>query len=225
MKLFQLFPSNAALRSACGALFLSLCVLSNMAVFANNGPKSAARPVARLITATPRQETPTRGRARVVTATRIAAPSVATAAPSARALTGAAVTMATGDERRAFELINQERRAKGAKPLVWDSELCRLARYHSENMARQGFFNHVGRDGLDPSARAHAFGLGGWQALAENIAYNQGYEDPAAFAVERWMRSDKHRENLLSTGYTHSGLGVAKSADGRVFFTQVFIKR
>ncbi|MDQ3805944.1 MAG: CAP domain-containing protein, partial [Acidobacteriota bacterium] len=129
------------------------------------------------------------------------------------------------DERRAFELINAERQRRGRAPLVWDNSLTRMARYHSDNMARQGFFNHVDREGLDLSGRAQVLGVRGWKALGENIAYNQGYPDPAAFAVERWMISDKHRENILNGEFTHAGLGIARGSDGRVFFTQVFMRR
>jgi uncharacterized protein YkwD len=133
--------------------------------------------------------------------------------------------VATSDERRAFELVNAERRARGRSPLVMDGELTRMARFHSENMARGDFFNHVDSDGLDMTGRAAVLGIRGWRALGENIAYNQGYDDPTAFAVERWMISDKHRDNILNGEFTHGGIGVAKTSDGRVFFTQVFMMR
>lgn len=126
-------------------------------------------------------------------------------------------------ELRVFELINQERVANGEPPLVWDAELCRMAREHSEKMVRLDFINHVGPDGLDMVARAHANGISGWRALGENIAYNQGFDDPAAFAVERWMKSTKHRSNILRAQFTHSAIGIARDADGGVFFTQVFM--
>jgi uncharacterized protein YkwD len=71
--------------------------------------------------------------------------------------------------------------------------------------------------------RARAQGIRGWKALGENIAYNQGYDDPAGFVAERWMISHKHRENLLNARWTRSAIGVAIAQDGRVFFTQVFI--
>jgi uncharacterized protein YkwD len=115
--------------------------------------------------------------------------------------------------------------ANGEAPLVWDAELCRMARMHSENMARMDFFDHTGPDGRDMRARAHTSNVRGWSALAENIAYNQGFDDPAGFAVERWMRSSKHRENILNDSFTRSAIGIARAADGRVFLTQVFIAR
>jgi uncharacterized protein YkwD len=132
---------------------------------------------------------------------------------------------ATGDERRAFDLINAERRARGESSLVWDAELTRMARLHSESMARQNFFDHIDPQGQNMTMRARACGVCGWSAIAENIAYNSGYDDPASFAVERWVASPKHRANLLRQGFTHSGVGVARAADGRVFFTQVFVTR
>lgn len=132
---------------------------------------------------------------------------------------------ATSDERRAFDLANAERRARGESSLVWDAELTRMARLHSESMARQNFFDHTNPQGENMTMRARACGVCGWSAIAENIAYNSGYDDPAAFAVERWLASPKHRANMLRDGFTHSGVGVARAADGRVFFTQVFVTR
>jgi uncharacterized protein YkwD len=132
---------------------------------------------------------------------------------------------ATSPERRAFDLVNRERAARGEARLVWDDELASMARRHSENMARQNFFSHTDRTGRDTAARAAECGVCGWRALAENIAYNQGFDDPAAFAVERWMTSAKHRDNILRAGFTHAGLGIAKSSDGTVYFTQVFVTR
>ena len=100
-----------------------------------------------------------------------------------------------------------------------------MARQHSSNMAQQNFFNHVGPDGMDTTDRARLSGVNDWRALGENIAYNQGYDDPAAFAVERWMLSAKHRANILRGEFNRSAIGAARTSDGRVYMTQVFITR
>ncbi|MCA1613943.1 MAG: CAP domain-containing protein [Acidobacteria bacterium] len=175
----------------------------------------SARPVARMIGATTVRE-------RIASA----APSSAAASTRAESVRPAARGFAANSfEQRAFALVNAERRERGQEPLRWDAEASRVAREHSENMARRNFFSHTDPDGADYVRRAAAGGVTGWRALAENIAYNQGFDDPAAFAVERWMLSSKHRENILRQGFTHAGIGVARAADGRVFFTQVFISR
>lgn len=126
-------------------------------------------------------------------------------------------------ERRAFDLVNSERRARGESPLQWDASLSQLARQHSLDMARSGNFNHRGLDGRDMAERARAAGIRGWRVLGENIAFNQGFNDPSAFAVERWMGSSKHRANILNGQFTRTGIGVARAADGSIYFTQVFM--
>ena len=216
------FPCSALFRKS----FQAFAIISAVALpcvpasATGSGTKPASKPVARLLS-TSRQEIPARTRARLIS--RMSPPAAASYASRTSSVTVSAA--ATDDERRTFDLINAERQRRGRRPLVWDGSLTRVARYHSQNMAREGFFNHVDRDGLDLSGRAELLDVRGWKALGENIAYNQGYPDPSAFAVERWMISDKHRENILNGEFTHAGLGIARSSDGRVFFTQVFMKR
>lgn len=143
--------------------------------------------------------------------------------PVSNASAGAAFANASSLERRAFELVNAERRACGESPLVWDAELSRMARQHSLDMARSGALDHRGPDGRDMAERARAMGIRGWRVLGENIAFNQGFDDPSAFAVERWMGSYKHRANILNGQFTRTGIGVARAADGSIYFTQVFM--
>ena len=217
MRFFDLFPWDTARKRAGNKLLLSgVFILSCLVISASGQQKPSAQPVARLIAT---NEPVKVRRERTVTAAQLT-PTVS-ALPSAAAPTPLVASL----ERRAFDLINNERRAHGEEPLEWDEELSRMARLHSERMARQGFFDHTGPDGLDMAGRARACGIRQWRSLGENIAYNQGYDDPVAFAVERWNRSPKHRANYLNTGFTRSGVGVAKAADGNVFFTQVFMAR
>jgi uncharacterized protein YkwD len=222
------FPRRAphGLASRAFILLFSLGLMAPAALARNGGkgvPKDAGRtgerPVARLV-GTVYTEAPVRERQ----VARVSAPVPVTAARS-YAPAPVVVAAVTGEERRAFDLINAERRRRGLGTLSWDGGLVRLARYHSENMARGGFLNHVDREGLDLKRRAQVLGLHGWKTLGENIAYNQGYSDPTAFAVERWMVSEKHRENALNGEYTHAAVGIARASDGTYYFTQVFMRR
>jgi uncharacterized protein YkwD len=228
MQFLNSFPLSVARKGTCGIVALSFCLISlNLSVSARTGgvTTTPARPVARLIS-TSDSVAGNRARSRYVPSVpnirnkpTVVAPS---AAPSSMAV---ATVVASGDEQRAIDLVNEQRRARGLSPLACDGGLMRLARLHASNMAHQDFFDHVGPDGLDAVGRADALGLRGWRALGENIAYNQGYKDAAGFAVERWMLSSRHRENILSAAFTHTGLGVARASDGRIFFTQVFMMR
>lgn len=128
-------------------------------------------------------------------------------------------------ERRAFDLINQRRENCGLTPLKWSDDVARIARLHSENMANFNFFSHTDMNGLMVNDRADVLGIRKWQAIGENIAYNQGFENPVEFAVERWMQSPKHRDNLLSSRWRESGIGIAVTENGTYYFTEVFLVR
>lgn len=131
----------------------------------------------------------------------------------------------SSDEKKALELINRERKKYGFTPLIFDYELCRLARSYSETMANKDFFSHIGPDGKDVQGRARDFGIKKWKAIGENLAFNQGYDDPIGFAVEHWMLSSGHRSNILLAMWTATGIGVAKTSDDCYYVTQIFITR
>ena len=169
-----------------------------------NAQDDKSRPVARLISAGPINTLPTR----------LTPPS-----------TSPSLDEATAIERRAFEQTNLVRAQNGLPALKWDADVCRMARDHSENMSLQGFFSHTTPDGKRLRDRARLVGILTFSVVAENIAYNQGYEDPGAFAVERWMLSPKHRANILSSEFRAMAIGSYVAADGSVFLTQTFITR
>ncbi|HEY0657158.1 MAG TPA: CAP domain-containing protein, partial [Pyrinomonadaceae bacterium] len=43
-------------------------------------------------------------------------------------------------EREAFNLINEKRREKGLEPLEWNEQVAKVARLHSQDMAKNKFF-------------------------------------------------------------------------------------
>jgi len=128
-------------------------------------------------------------------------------------------------ERRAFDATNLVRAKHGLPSLVWDQSLYRMACAHSRQMAVNGFFSHQAPGGLGLRDRARVFGIRSFKVLAENIAYNQGYDDPGAFAVERWMISSLHRANILSNEFQAVAIGSFIGPDQQVYLTQVFISR
>lgn len=147
-------------------------------------------------------------------------------APKSKAtLDAIASFVPTAMEKKALDLINKERQRHGYAPLSFDPEICLVARMYSEKMAAKNFFSHVDPSGNDVQGRARNFGVRNWRAIGENLAFNQGYDDPVAFAVERWMVSPSHRSNILLAMWTATGIGIAKSEDDSYYITQVFITR
>ncbi len=126
-------------------------------------------------------------------------------------------------ERKTFDFINQKRKEYGLAKLIWSDDAAKLARQHSENMAKNDFFSHIGLNGRMVDQRATEFGLDKWKSIGENIAFCKGFSNPADFVVQRWMLSDRHRMNLLNRTWKESAVGMAKTDDGKFFFTQIFI--
>ena len=77
-------------------------------------------------------------------------------------------------EQIAFKLANGQRIAQHLPPVIWDNDVARIARLHSENMAKNNFFSHQGLDGLMVNNRADLLGITKWRSIGENIAYNRG---------------------------------------------------
>ena len=217
----------ASYNSPFTAIILTIILAAPLAAFAQ-GTKQP-KPVARLVSSS-RQTTPSKPRliasipvSSIPDYGRVESVRRTSSAPVSNSAGTSSFAGASSLERRAFDLINSERRSRGESSLVWDAELSRLARQHSFEMARTGFLGHSGADGRSMADRARAQGIRGWRVLGENVAYNQGYNDPSGFAVQRWMGSSKHRANILNGQFTRTGIGVARAADGSIYFTQVFM--
>ena len=197
------------LSSALGSLFL-IAFVGTIA----SAQTVAPRPVARLISGSTNEV-----RTRRISGTDAASFTMTAALPASPSF-----GETTTPERRAFDKTNELRLKNGLAPLEWDAELCIIARRHSRNMSVLGFFSHETPEGLRLRDRARLAGIR-YRVIAENIAYNQGFEDPGAFAVERWTISAGHRANLLSTEFRSSAVGSFVAPDGTVFLTQLFILR
>ena len=123
-------------------------------------------------------------------------------------------------EDEVIRLTNVERTKRGLSPLAKNWELCRVARYKSEDMLRRGYFAHNSPAYGSPFDMMESFGLR-FTAAAENIAYGQ--RTPAE-VMNAWMNSPGHRSNILSGNVSEIGVGVAKKSNGTLYWTQMFIR-
>lgn len=117
-------------------------------------------------------------------------------------------------ERRVFDLVNEERRARGLEPLEWDQQLAQLAREWSRGMADDGSLEHQ-----DPHQMLER--TDGLTGVGENIFRSTG-PVPVSTVHVRWMRSDGHRANVLRPEFDRLGVGFVCTEDGQVFATQRF---
>lgn len=117
-------------------------------------------------------------------------------------------------ERRACELVNEQRAANGLKPLSISAELCVKARVKSQDMRDNNYFDHNSPTYGSPFQLMQHLGIS-YRTAGENIA--MGYKTAEA-VVNAWMNSEGHRANILSSNFTSMGIG---HIDG--YWTQWFI--
>ncbi len=137
---------------------------------------------------------------------------------------GVSASAIRGMEREAFNLINRQRAEAGLGSLKWSDKVADVARLHSNNMAEFNFFSHKGLDGLMVDDRAEQLKMGEWNAIGENIAFLKGFPNPVEVAVDKWLHSAAHKQNLLDPTWSETAIGLAISPDGKYYFTQVFIR-
>ncbi len=120
-------------------------------------------------------------------------------------------------EKSVFDQINRYRVSKGLSKLTLNANISRQARIHSQNMANGKVpFSHKGFE-----KRVNSIPIT-YKSAAENVAFNQGYSDPASQAMTGWINSPGHLKNLKGK-YNLTGIGVAANSEGEVYLTQIFI--
>jgi len=126
-------------------------------------------------------------------------------------------------ETQILGLINSERLHRGLPALVYNNQLNEMATIQAKNMARFQKMAHVlpGADLPTLGDRAH-FVAYTYGRLAENVAL--GYPD-AETVVQGWMNSKGHRANILNSEVVETGIAIARSSAGGLYYCQVFGRR
>ncbi|GAP97898.1 CAP domain-containing protein [Leptolyngbya sp. NIES-2104] len=126
-------------------------------------------------------------------------------------------------ETTIYQQINQVRQQDGLKGLKKNDRLAEVARRYSQQMAEKEFFSHTGADGTNVADRVEA-GQISFQIVGENLYMGTNIRQPADNAVEGWMNSPGHRENLLRPVYAETGIGVWKKGN-TYYITQLFLRQ
>lgn len=120
-------------------------------------------------------------------------------------------------ETQMINLVNQERTSRGLSALTYEPKLQTVARGHSADMLKRGYFSHYSPEGKTVADRAEAEGVD-FLVIGENLAYAPSLET----AHQGLMNSPGHRANILSTDYHKIGIGIANAYEYGLMFTQVF---
>ncbi|MBO9326739.1 MAG: CAP domain-containing protein [Roseiflexus sp.] len=120
--------------------------------------------------------------------------------------------------QQVVDLTNAYRAAAGCASLVVSLQLTAAAAAHSQDMAQNNFFGHIGSDGSTPWDRIRRTGYS-YQSAAENIA--AGYRT-AKDVVQGWYSSPGHRQNMLNCDLREIGVAYADGGSYGRYWTQVF---
>jgi uncharacterized protein YkwD len=120
-------------------------------------------------------------------------------------------------EAQMLELVNEERRDKGLRPLKADTTLRVVARQHAEDMFARGYFAHNTPEGLDPFDRIKKAKIK-FRSAGENLAL----APTLPVAHTGLMESPGHRKNILQPAYGRVGIGILDGGRRGLMITQNF---
>ncbi|MBX3243665.1 MAG: CAP domain-containing protein [Acidobacteria bacterium] len=134
----------------------------------------------------------------------------------------------SGNNKNALEndiyiKVNRQRTRRHMNMLVWDERLAEVARAYSRQMARENFFAHADPKGRMVQDRIVDTDIIQWKKVGENLFWVADLDDFGTLAVNRWMASASHRENILDREWTTTGIGVWCNNENKCYATQIFL--
>jgi uncharacterized protein YkwD len=125
---------------------------------------------------------------------------------------------ASAPEQQLFAGVNRARKAEGLPELKWNEALATAARRHAGVMAQHGSAEH-GYPG-EPSLASRATQAGAhYVYLSENVVQGTTPES----AEEQFLKSAKHRANMLDADMDSIGVGMVERG-GQLFAVEDFSK-
>ncbi len=120
-------------------------------------------------------------------------------------------------EARMLEMVNEERREAGLRPLAPDPELTEVARKHSADMFARGYFAHYTPEGRSPFDRIREANVR-YRTAGENLAL----APTLPIAHNGLMNSPGHRANILHRDFGRVGIGIMDGGFRGLMVTQNF---
>lgn len=105
-----------------------------------------------------------------------------------------------------IQLTNEKRLAAGLSPVTFNQQLTDAAKEKGQHMLANDYWAHVAPDGTEPW---HFFQVHNYKYryAGENLARDFS---SASAAVDAWMASPSHRDNMLSSKYKDVGVAVVE---------------
>jgi len=123
----------------------------------------------------------------------------------------------SSQEKLMIELVNEERKKQGLKPLAVHPELVKLARRKCLDMVQNNYFSHTSPTLGSFARMVYDAGIS-FRSVGENLAMARN----ARHAFYLLLASPPHKSNMLNPNFTHLGVGIVPNNYG-IVVTQLFI--
>lgn len=127
-------------------------------------------------------------------------------------------TVLTAEEQEVLNLINEQRRQYGLSELKAYGELQRVAKLKAQDLVNNKYFSHT----------SPTFGTTFEMLQKEGVTYKYAGENLAGNetgvkAVNAWMNSPAHKDNILDSDYEYTGIAVVDSEVYGKVYVQLFM--
>jgi uncharacterized protein YkwD len=130
-------------------------------------------------------------------------------------------------EMKIFNKVNEFRRNHEKNPFTHSERVRLIARLHSAEMGKRGYFDHTNPEGIAPPERHNQYK--GCKNPNENIAM---LKEPqvidtrkiATQVVSMWANSSGHNTTMMSGYYYVSAVGVYVTENRSIYVTQNFCR-
>ena len=120
------------------------------------------------------------------------------------------------------DAVNGYRSENRLIPLVRRPDLDAVARAHSLDMATRRYLSHESPEGADWVARLGRARVEGFAMAGENVGVTSRAA-PNDEILRGWIHSPVHHQNLVARPYNATGVGIARGADGSLYYTQLYL--
>lgn len=124
----------------------------------------------------------------------------------------------TAEEQEVLNLINEQRRQYGLSELKAYGELQRVAKLKAQDLVNNKYFSHTSPTFGTPFEMLQKEGVT-YKYAGENLAGNE----TGIKAVNAWMNSPAHKDNILDSDYEYTGIAVVDSEVYGKVYVQLFM--
>lgn len=124
----------------------------------------------------------------------------------------------TDEEEEVLNLINEQREQYGLESLKPYGELQRIAKIKAQDLVNNKYFSHTSPTLGTPFEMLQKEGIT-YKYAGENLAGNE----TGVKAVNAWMNSPAHRDNILDQDYEYTGICVVDSEVYGKVYVQLFM--